>query len=115
MDYINDLNRIKQNLSALDETSYDTIEEANHYLIKYDELKDNIILIIKRALNDISCSISTQERIYNQAIQILTNYIGSADDIQKFGDILNSFQNNGMITKEQLNHFYDNLDIGRWR
>lgn len=115
MDYIDDLHRIEQDLSVLDNTSYDTIEEANHCLIKYDELKDDIILIIKRALNDFSCSFSTQERIYNQAIQVLTNHIGSADDIQKYGNILESIQNDGMITKEQLNHFYDNLDIGRWK
>ncbi|SUB88446.1 Uncharacterised protein [Porphyromonas macacae] len=115
MDYINDLHRIEQDLSILDNTSYDTIEEANHCLIKYDKLKDDIILIIKRVLNDFSCSFSTKERIYNQAIQVLTNHLGSADDIQKYGNILECFQNDGMITKEQLNHFYDNLDIGRWR
>ncbi len=115
MDYINDLHRIEQGLSVLNGTSYDTIEEANNCLIKYDEFKDDIMRIIGRVLSDRSCSISTQEKIYAQSIQILTNHIGSVDDIQKYGAILENFQKDGMITKEQLSLFYDYLDIGRWR
>lgn len=115
MDYFSNLNRIEQVLSVLDNTSYDTIEEANNCLIKYDELKDNVITIINQMLNDFSNSSSTKECVYNKAIQILTNHIGSADDIQKYGSLLESFYNEGRITKQQLNLFYNRLDIGRWR
>ena len=115
MDYFSNLHRIEQVLSVLDNTSYDTIEEANNCLIKYDELKDNVITIINQMLNDFSNSSSTKECVYNNAIQILTNHIGSADDIQKYGSLLESFYNEGRITKQQLNLFYNRLDIGRWR
>jgi hypothetical protein len=115
MDYINDLYGIEQSLLVLDDTSCDTIEEANNCLIKYDNLKDDIISVIKRVLEDFSISVMTRESVYSEAIRILTNYIGSADDIQKYGSILESFQHEGKITKQQLNSFCDNLDIGRWR
>ena len=70
MDYFSNLHRIEQVLSVLDNTSYDTIEEANNCLIKYDELKDNVITIINQMLNDFSNSSSTKECVYNKAIQI---------------------------------------------
>lgn len=115
MDYLIDLHRIEQVLSILDNTSYNTIEEANDCLIKYDKLKDDIMLIIKQVLGDFSSSSLVRECVYNKAIQILTNHIGSADDIQKYGSQLDFFYNQGRITEQQLKLFYDKLDIGRWR
>ena len=47
MNYIADLQKIEQKIEVLDETSCDTLGDANQCLIKYDELKDEIILIIK--------------------------------------------------------------------
>jgi hypothetical protein len=115
MNYLNDLHRIEQVLSELDNTSYDTIEEANDCLIKYDKLKDDIISIIEQALDDLNSSVIIKDSVYNQAIHILTHHIGSADDIQKYGNILEFFHNEGKITKQQINSFFDNLDVGRWR
>jgi hypothetical protein len=115
MDYLSDLHKIEQTLLALDDISCDTIEEANMCLIKYDSLKDDIISVIKRLLEDFSISVMYRECVYDEAIRILINYIGSADDIQKYGSMLDSFHNENKITKQQLNSFCDSLDIGRWR
>ena len=115
MNYIADLQKIEKKIEVLDETSCDTLEEANQCLIKYDELRDEIILIIKNVLKDSNCPIPIRKRVYNKAIQILTNHIGNVDDIQKYGSILTGFLNDGIINENQLNHFYDTLDIGRWK
>jgi Na+/phosphate symporter len=115
MDYLNDLHGIEKVLLALDRTAYDTIEDANNCLIKYDSLKDDVISIIKQVIENFSISITTKESVSNEAIRILTNHIGNADDIQKYGNILESFHHEGKLTKQQLSSFSDNLDIGRWR
>lgn len=114
MDYNERLQKIDQALSVLDNTSYNTIEEANRCLIKYDKLKDDVIQLVKQLLEDSSKSEFIKGNIFNRAIQILTNHIGSSDDIVKYGDILESFFKEGQVSKEQLNFFYEKLDTGRW-
>ncbi|MDE5996841.1 MAG: hypothetical protein K2G77_01375 [Muribaculaceae bacterium] len=115
MDYIEELHRIEQEFSLLDDKSYNTIEEANRCLIKYDELLDHLVLIIKQALNDGGCSISLKDRIVKKASELLGSHIGSADDMKKYGDSFDDFHIKGLITYNQLHYFRDNLDIGRWR
>jgi hypothetical protein len=115
MDYLSNLHGIEQTLLALYDTSCDTIEEANNCLIKYDNLKDDVMSVINQVLGDVNISVMSRESVYDEAIRILTDYTGSADDIQKYGSILESFHSENKITKQQLNSFYDNLDTGRWR
>jgi hypothetical protein len=63
MDYLNELHRIGNALSELDNTVCDTIEEANDCLIKYDKLKGEIISTIKQALEDCFISETAKEHI----------------------------------------------------
>jgi predicted nuclease with TOPRIM domain len=111
MDYLNNLHRIEKELSALDNNACGTVEEANNCLAEYDRLKNEIILIIE----DFGVASIIKENVYKEAIRILTNYIGSADDIQKYGNILKSFHTEGKLSEQQLHFFYDNLDTGRWK
>lgn len=115
MDYLIDLHKIEKALSILDNTSYDTIEEANSCLVQYDKLKDEIILIIRQVLDDSKIPDLIKDSVYNRAIQLLTNHIGSVDDILKYGSLVEAFYDEGKITKKQLILFHEKLDIGRWR
>jgi hypothetical protein len=109
-DYLTDLHCIETDLLALDNTAYGTIEEANTCLIKYDQIKDDIISIIEQMIK----KGRVKENVYKEAIRLLTNHIGSADDIQKYGTVLESFHKKGKLTAQELQLFYENLNIGRW-
>jgi hypothetical protein len=113
--YYNDLHEIEKSFFALDNTAYKTIEEANDCLTQYDKLKDDILSIIKQILKDFSISVAVKEQIYNKAVLMLANHIGDAVDTQKYGNILKSFHSEGKITEQQLNSFFNNLNIGRWQ
>ena len=115
MKYFNDLHEIEKSFFALDNTAYNTIAEANDCLTQYDKLKDKIISIAKQALKDFGISVELKEQIYNKSVLMLANHIGSADDIQKYGNIFKSFHHEGKITDEQLKIFLNNLNIGRWQ
>ena len=112
MNYWEELQKIEETFLTLDNSVCDTLEEANNCLIKYDKLKDDIMLIVKQVVEN---HIVTEENIYREAIRILTSHIGSADDIQKYGEILESFYRENKLTDWQRQFFYENLDIGRWR
>ena len=115
MNYFDELYKTEKSLSVLDNTAYKTIEEANDCVLQYGKLKDNIISIIKQLLKDFSVSVAVKEQIYDKAIWMLANHIGDADDTQKYGNIIKSFHNEGKITEQQLNYFFNNLNIGRWQ
>ena len=108
-----DLHRIEKVLLSLDNTAYDTIEEADNSLIQYGILKDEIVSIIKQVIENFSISFTIKENIYKEAIRILANHIGSAKDMRKYGSILESFHNEGKLTEQQLNSFYDNFEFAK--
>ena len=91
MDYIKQLCKIKKSLSTLDSTPCNTIEEAKLCLTKYDKLKDDIIKVIASVSNDSMLSNQDKEEVYVNGIRVLTNYIGNADDVQKYGKALKKY------------------------
>ena len=114
MDYIKQLCKIKKFLSTLDSTPCNTIEEAKLCLTKYDKLKDDIIKVIASVSNDSMLSNQDKEEVYVNGIRVLTNYIGNADDVQKYGKALENILGDTKMMKAQLDFFYNSLDIGRW-
>lgn len=114
MDYIKQLCKIKKSLSTLDSTPCNTIEEAKLCLTKYDKLKDDIIKVIASVSNDSMLSNQDKEEVYVNGIRVLTNYIGNADDVQKYGKELEHILGDTKMMKAQLDFFYNSLDIGRW-
>lgn len=114
MDYLRELKKIEQALTVLDNALYDTIEEANKGVIKYDRLKNDIISILSKLLDDQRLLLPLRDSIYSEVIILLVNYIGSADDIKKYGDSIISFYNEGKISKLQMDSFFYGLDINRW-
>ena len=104
MDYIKQLCKIKKSLSTLDSTPCNTIEEA----------KDDIIKVIASVSNDSMLSNQDKEEVYVNGIRVLTNYIGNADDVQKYGKALENILGDTKMMKAQLDFFYNSLDIGRW-
>ena len=55
-----------------------------------------------------------KEEVYVNGIRVLTNYIGNADDVQKYGKELENILGDTKMMKAQLDFFYNSLDIGRW-
>ena len=115
MKYFSDLFEIEKSLFVLDNTAYKTIEEVNDCVTQYEKLKDNLMLIVMQALEDFGIPVEIKEQIYNKSVLVLANHIGSADDVQKYGSIINFFHREGKITEQQLNFFFNNLNIGRWQ
>ena len=108
--YFDQLEKIQCTFSILDEVSYETREEAEEGMKKYEELMDKIVQIIIEILADKTSSNS----VYKEAVKLLGSKIGCADDVQKYGDIMKSFYDEGRITQGQLSFFIENINIGRW-
>lgn len=108
--YFDQLEKIQCTFSILDEVSYETREEAEEGMKKYEELMDKIVQIIIEILADKTSSNS----VYKEAVKLLGSKIGCADDVQKYRDIMKSFYDEGRITQGQLSFFIENMNIGRW-
>ncbi len=113
--YLVKLHEIEAGLSVLDNMSCDTIEEANNCVIKYEEYKDKIILVIRQLMYCSSMSVTDKELVYNEAVRIVADRIGSADDAQKYGEVMETLRNENKLTEQQLRLFYDSINTGRWR
>ncbi len=113
--YLVKLHEIEAGLSVLDNMSCDTLEEANDCVRKYDEYKDKIILIVRQLMCSDSMSVADKELVYNEAVRILADRVGSADDAQKYGEVLETLRNENKLTEQQLRLFYDSISTGRWR
>jgi hypothetical protein len=112
--YIKDITRIKNELNILDNNSYDTVEEAKLSIFKYDSLLDSLIDLISNIIEEDDFSAHDKEELFVKAVSILSNYIGSAEDAQKYQSVFNNLYENKKITKTQLLLFYENLNLGRW-
>ena len=105
-----ELNSLTIQISVKAGSEYETREEAEEGMKKYEELMDKIVQIIIEILADKTSSNS----VYKEAVKLLGSKIGCADDVQKYGDIMKSFYDEGRITQGQLSFFIENMNIGRW-
>lgn len=106
--------KIEEELTILDNNSYDTLEEAKSSILKYDSLLDRLVNLICNIVDENNLSLIEKEKLYIKCVSILAGYIGSADDTEKYETIFNNLYKNKKISEIQLKFFYDNLNIGRW-
>lgn len=107
--------RIEDELTILDNNSYDTLEEAKNSILKYDSLLDSLVNLICSIIDENNLSSIEKEKLYIKCVSILANYIGSAEDTEKYEAVFSSLYKNEKISEKQLNLFYDNLNLGRWK
>ncbi len=112
--YIKKIIKIEEELAILDNNSYDTIEEAKKSILKYDILLENLVNLVIEIINDNKLVLIHKEELFLKSVKIVSSYIGSADDIEKYETIFNDLYENKKISEIQLNYFQDNLNTSRW-
>ena len=114
MDYFYKIDTIKKYFQKMDNTVFETIQEANIGTLKYEALMDELMNVIIDLLEDNEIDENSKEMIYNQIIILLANHIGCTVDAEKYGNIMNKLFNENKITREQFCIFNENLNLGRW-
>jgi hypothetical protein len=114
MDYLNKINEIEKSMQEKNKIIFETIEEANENMLKYETLMDEIINVITNLLKNNEIEQKTKEIICTQALILLANNIGCANYDEKYGNIIDKLFTENKITEKQFNIFNENLNLGRW-
>lgn len=112
--YIKKIEEIKEKLKKLDNCDYETIEEAEKSTMEYDVLLNNIVDLIPMLMAQENMSSLNKDVVFKYTVKLLTNYLGSADSFEIFEKYFQNFFIENVITKQQLEFFLENLDLGRW-
>ncbi len=110
-DYYTILENIKQCMSRFDATTYSTIKEAEESIHKYDYVLSQIVYFLEVVLDNIG----SEDVIVEEIIQLLANYIGDAQDMERYGSLIDELYANESITSKQRSLFYENANTGRWK
>lgn len=108
------IEKIKNELKKLDNNLFDTVDEAKKSILEYERLLDSLVCLIIEIIDKNELTVVYKEDLFMKSVKILSNYIGSADDTEKYEAIFIDLYENNKISKTQLDIFYDNLNLGRW-
>ena len=90
---------------------FENEEDFNENLNIKTKIK-NIIIIVN---NDNTLSNTEKNIIVNNLIKLMAENTGCVEDSKITENILNDLKNKGIIRKENIEYFYENENIGRWK
>lgn len=104
-----DFEKLRERFKNFSKLEYKNIAEAKISLKIFDKLIIELKILIEKSLREKNKIISVK------ALKLLAENIGSEDDLRVTTKFLTCMQDEKLLSNEEYNVFYENLNKGRWK